>query len=193
MGQDKALIPVGSVPLLLRICRVAQQCVERVYVIAPWAERYQPLFVTEPSVIEPSAAEQSVTLIQEIPSAAAAHGPLIGFYQSLAHVQSDWILLLACDLPNLRAEVLQQWIAALPKDKETIACLPRNPEGWWEPLCGFYRSTCRASLTAFVQAGGDSFQQWLRNQPVLELPVIDPQMLLNCNTPEALRQIQPDY
>jgi molybdopterin-guanine dinucleotide biosynthesis protein A len=191
MGQDKALIPVDSVPLLLRVCRVAQQCVERVYVIAPWAERYQPLFVTEPP-----AAEQSVTLIQEIPSATdAAHGPLIGFYQSLAHVQSDWILLLACDLPNLRADVLQQWIAALPKDKETdktIACLSRNPEGWWEPLCGFYRSTCRASLAAFVQAGGDSFQQWLRDQAVLELPLSDPQMLLNCNTPEALRQIQPD-
>jgi molybdopterin-guanine dinucleotide biosynthesis protein A len=182
MGQDKALIPVGKVPLLLRVCRVAQQCTEQVYVVTPWVERYQGLL---------AASEPSVHLIRETPSPGiAAHGPLIGFLQSLPQVQSEWILLLACDLPNLQADVLQQWRAALPPQKEIIACLPRHPGGWWEPLCGFYRSKCRASLTAFMQAGGQSFQQWLSHQPVQELPLTDPEMLLNCNTPDDLRQVE---
>ncbi len=192
MGQDKALITIEAVPLLLRVCQVALQCAERVYIVTPWVERYQSLFTAEPSV----------ALIQEIPSPGdVAHGPLIGFYQSLSQVESDWILLLACDLPNIRVDVLQQWIGSLPQGNrqdeqlqdQPIAYLPRNPQGWWEPLCGFYRYECRASLTAFVQAGGHSFQDWLSNQPVQELPLIDPQMLLNCNTPEDLPQIYRNF
>jgi hypothetical protein len=43
MGRDKALIEVGGVPLLHKICAAAQSCANPVYVIAPWVERYQSI------------------------------------------------------------------------------------------------------------------------------------------------------
>jgi molybdopterin-guanine dinucleotide biosynthesis protein A len=195
MGQDKALIPIDGIPLLLRVCQVAQQCTDQVYVVTPWIERYQELLKSEPTH-PPIQLIQESPLIQEPPAAPAApHGPLIGFLQGLTQVlgqpqaKSDWVMLLACDLPNLQADTLQDWITQLPQvSDETIALLPRNLEGWWEPLCGFYRVDCRSSLEAFVQAGGRSFQHWLAAQRVQVLSA-DPQMLLNCNTPEDLRRV----
>jgi molybdopterin-guanine dinucleotide biosynthesis protein A len=45
MGQDKALIPIQGVPLLQRVCRIAETCADRVYVVTPWPERYQHLIL----------------------------------------------------------------------------------------------------------------------------------------------------
>ncbi|NJM99307.1 MAG: NTP transferase domain-containing protein [Phormidesmis sp. RL_2_1] len=36
-------------------------------------------------------------------------GPLSGFAQGWQHIDSDWCLLLACDLPNLEASALAAW------------------------------------------------------------------------------------
>lgn len=183
MGRDKALVEVEGIPLLQRVCSVAQQCTDQVYIVTPWSDRYQELmFRTAPSIqfISETRPPEDIT-----------HSPLTGFLQGLSQIpiqpQCDWVLLLACDLPDLNATILQQWIAALPQMPETVmACLPKNPKGWWEPLCGLYRSRCRSSLAAFVGASGRSFQRWLSHEVVHELPLSDPRMLLNCNTPEDL-------
>jgi molybdenum cofactor guanylyltransferase len=174
MGRDKALIEVNQVPLLAHICRIAQQCADPVYVVTPWVDRYQ-------SVVDPQ-----VRFIPEVLVADQTNGSLMGFIQGLAIVETDWVLLLACDLPNLRAEVLQQWAAELSNVGEAIALIPKNPEGWWEPLCGFYRRDCLASLEAYGASGGRSFQRWIAQQEtkVRKLEVGDQEMLLNCNTPE---------
>lgn len=187
MGQDKALIPIDGIPLLLRVCRVAQQCTDQVYVVTPWIERYQSLLTIE-------SKHPPIQLIQESPSNpdASPQGPLIGFLQGLAQVQSDWVLLLACDLPNLQINTLRAWITQLPQvPDEKIALLPRHLQGWWEPLCGFYRVACRTPLEAFVQTGGRSFQHWLADQKVQVLSA-NSHMLLNCNTPEDLQQIMDE-
>jgi molybdenum cofactor guanylyltransferase len=101
------------------------------------------------------------------------------------------VLLLACDLPQLQAEVLETWAAELSNAQGAIALLPKNPEGWWEPLCGFYRRDSLASLEAYVAGGGRSFQRWIKQQGsrVGELEVSHQEMLLNCNTPEDLSQL----
>lgn len=176
MGRDKALIEVGGVPLLHKICAAAQSCANRVYVIAPWVEQYQ--------VILPPGCQ----LLPEVPlpGGTLPHGPLIGFAQALAQVEEEWVLLLACDLPNLTGGEMQRWcsyLAQVPQEK--IALLPHHPKGW-EPLSGFYRRRCLSSLEKFIAAGGRSFQQWLAGNLVAELPVTDPSLLLNCNTPQDL-------
>ena len=185
MGRDKALIPIEGTPMLSLICKIAKQCSDRLAVVTPWPEKYQPLL--------PSDCD----LIQEIPTIGEteSHGPLIGFSQGLAHLekkrslQTDWVLLLACDLPRLRLEVLQNWVGELRNvPQEAIALLPKHPKGW-EPLCGFYRPRCLPQLIDFINRGGRSFQQWLASQTVRELPLSDPQMLFNCNTPTDLLSV----
>lgn len=173
MGQDKALLNVQGVPLLQRVCEVALQCTPEVSVVTAWTERYQACL--------PSPCQ----LVREV-CHAGMRGPLAGFRQGLAEVKTEWVLLLACDLPYLDASVLQQWgqrLETLPP--EIIALLPRQSQGW-EPLCGFYRSCCREDLSRFLEAGGRSFQSWLARQTVEAIAPPNSTMLFNCNTPADL-------
>lgn len=175
MGQDKALIPIDGVPLLQLICQIAESCADTVYVVTPWTERYQHLLPPQSK------------FIREVPSSEPLpHGPLIGFAQGLAQVQTDWVLLLACDLPKLQVGVLQEWAAELKSvEDEAIAALVQGEKGW-EPLCGFYHRRCLPSLMEYLNQGGRSFQGWLKQHPVYALSLAKPEMLFNCNTPQDL-------
>jgi len=176
MGQDKALIPIQGIPLLQRVCAIAKGCADTIYIVTPWPERYQNLLLP------------GCEFIREVPMfrESLAQGPLVGFAQGLAQVQTEWVLLLACDLPRLRVEVLQEWVTRLDGvGDNAIAALAHNPKGW-EPLCGFYRRHCLPQLLEFINQGGRSFQEWLRQYPVEVLPLAEPEMLFNCNTPEDL-------
>lgn len=108
----------------------------------------------------------------------------MGFGQGLAEVRSVWVLLLACDLPNLSIPVLQTWIDELGSiPAQSIAYLPQHVDKGWEPLCGFYRRGCLDSLLKYIDDGGRSFQGWLATSPVTQLTIADPRSLANCNTP----------
>jgi len=180
MGRDKALITLQGVPLLRQVCEVALNCASPVYVVTPWPERYQDIL--------PDACR----VIQEVPlpGETEPHGPLVAFAQGLGYVDTDWVLLLACDLPQLQVKVLQGWVTGLEKTGEkAIALLPRQAKGW-EPLCGFYRRQCLPILTTYINEGGRSFQGWLAQHPVQELPVSNTQVLFNCNTPADLELVK---
>jgi molybdenum cofactor guanylyltransferase len=104
----------------------------------------------------------------------------------------DWVLLLACDLPNLSAAVLGDWRSQLAEvAPEAVAYLPQR-QGKWEPLAGFYRVSTLADLQAYVDAGGRSFQPWLNQRPVTSIALTEQTaaMLVNLNTPTDLAQWQ---
>jgi molybdenum cofactor guanylyltransferase len=185
MGMDKATIEIEGVPLLRRIYDVVADCTDnnsttlehRIYVVTPWVTRYQPILPASCQFLTEQQPHQ---------------GPLIGFAASLTVMTADWVLLLACDLPNLSTSAIQSWIDELVDvDDRSMAYLPRNLEGkGWEPLCGFYRRSCLASLLEYVELGGRSFQGWLANCNVSELPIADRQLLFNCNTPADLAMLE---
>jgi molybdopterin-guanine dinucleotide biosynthesis protein A len=180
MGEDKALISIDGVPLLRRVCLTAQSCTDQIYLVSPWGERYQS-----------ALSEIPVTILPEIQPADSAPGPLRGFAQALSQIRpADWLLLLACDLPNLQPAILQQWITLLPNlPPNTLALLPQNPAGWWEPLCGFYRVEVAAELEQYLATGGSSFQGWLKQIAVAPLPY-ESEMLFNCNQPADLQAMR---
>lgn len=187
MGRDKALLTVNGVPLLRLVYDIASALGNPVYVVTPWPERYQGLlpiscqFIQEvPLPIESASGVVSSSTKVTLP---LPHGPLVGFAQGLAQVQTNWVLLLACDLPQLQVEVLQNWAVGLDSvAEEVIALLTHHVKGW-NPLCGFYRHSCLPALTDYINQGGRSFQHWLARHPVQLLPLPDAQMLFNCNTP----------
>jgi molybdenum cofactor guanylyltransferase len=179
MGKDKAFIEIDGVPLLQKICIIASECTSQVYVITPSPQKYRAII------------PQNCQIVQEVvlEGENSPHGPLVGFAQALTHVESEWILLLACDLPRLTSSEIKQWSSCLETtSQDAIALLPHSPKGW-EPLCGFYRRRCLSLLNNFINRGGRSFQQWLASHFVQELLVSDSKILFNCNTPDDLRQI----
>lgn len=184
MGRDKALLEINGETLLLRTSRIALQIADSVYIVARSQEQYQSLTTD---------SQDSIHLILD----RKLDGALVGFWQGVKAIANptDWILLLACDLPNLQSEILQIWASQLADLPETaIAYLPRHEANFdesrkqWEPLCGFYRSQCRDPLTEFIEKGGRSFQKWLATQEVIEISNVPSSMLFNCNTPDDFHQ-----
>jgi molybdopterin-guanine dinucleotide biosynthesis protein A len=176
MGQNKALIKLRNKPLLTRTYELAIKVSKSVYIVSPWSEQYQLILPSDCQFIQEEKTKFS--------------GPLIAFWQGLLKIETEWVLLLACDLPLLDVREIQQWINYLPQvESKAIAFLPKNIKGW-EVLCGFYRRNCLSSLQEFINQGGHSFQQWLKNKPVEPIPVQNRKMLFNCNTPEDWQQIK---
>ncbi|MBE9028601.1 molybdenum cofactor guanylyltransferase [filamentous cyanobacterium LEGE 11480] len=177
MGRDKALLEIQGVPLLKHVTDRVLPFSQPVFVVTAWPEAYQ-------SIVAPDCH-----LITDEISA----GPMMGFAQGLAKVETNWILLLSCDLPQLDQTTILRWIQHLGAVPETaIAYLPQGEKGW-EPLCGFYRLSCREALQTFIDQGGRSFQKWLQTQVVEVLSVEDRRVLFNCNTPEDWQQVSDQY
>lgn len=177
MGEDKALIEVDHQPLLQRVCHVATQVSSTIYILTPWRERYQ-------SIVPANC--------QFLPESQPNQGPLVALANGLTTLNTDWVLLLGCDLPFLDSTILQQWIKGLDQvPQSTLAVVPYQASRW-QPLCGFYRRQCYVNLQRFIQQGGRSFQQWLPQIEVRSIPIEQTQelMLLNCNTPEELNRIR---
>ena len=129
MGRDKALLTIGNKTLLSQVCSVASEVSSLVYVVSPWVENYQFVMSANCQLVK-----------EELVLDTKSNAPIIGFAQGLQLIQTEWVLLLACDLPYLSSSQVKQWSKALTTVLPTeIAFLPRHPKGW-EALCGFYSS-----------------------------------------------------
>ncbi len=181
MGQDKALLTVDKMTLLSRVCLIAKEVATSVYIVTPWVEKYQSHVPPECQLVR-----------EKLVLNARSNTPVIGFAQGLKLVKTQWVLLLACDLPYLSSSQVKQWSQALATVLPTeIAFLPHHSKGW-EALCGFYRRDCLSSLETYIDHGGKSFQAWLANHTVKELVLSDRTCLFNCNTPTDWRSITSD-
>ncbi|MEB3213648.1 MAG: NTP transferase domain-containing protein [Leptolyngbyaceae bacterium] len=130
MGQDKARLAVNGVPMLRRVYDVAIQCTESVFIITPWPERYHEILPASCKwIVEPSSHVSRSSSQGSLPQ-----GPLVGFAHGLKTLQklgqlTPWVMLLACDLPYLNADLLLKWAEGLAEaDVEAIAALPRHPQ-----------------------------------------------------------------
>ena len=201
MGVDKALLTYQGQSLIGRTIHVAQQLSTDVIVITPWPERYQPSL---PDAVR-YVMDRYVTESTQQPAA----GPLNGFAQGLRQTHSDWCLLLACDLPYLEINVLQQWwqwilscasaqwphlptkpMASLVTTQGSErAKISSTTSKLWQPLCGYYHRSCLASLNQQLATPQRSFQTWLATLPIARYDAVPPTMLFNCNTPTDWTQV----
>jgi molybdopterin-guanine dinucleotide biosynthesis protein A len=61
--------------------------------------------------------------------------PLAGIHAGLRASNTDWNLILSCDMPNITKALLERLSAGL--DQQVRMVLPLH-DGFIEPLCGFY-------------------------------------------------------
>lgn len=64
-------------------------------------------------------------------------GSWSGIDAALAHAQSEWIFIFACDLPFVSIELLQLLASFVNGEHESV--VPRQWDGRLQPLCAFYR------------------------------------------------------
>ena len=109
-------------------------------------------------------------------------GPLGGILTALSLGESDWNLVVACDMPNLETAHLRKLLdRTLGSGIDCVA--GQGPSGQAEPLCAVYHRNCLATLTRALHQGRLKLREILPELD-LELVALPASSLANLNTPE---------
>ena len=111
-------------------------------------------------------------------------GPIGGIQAGMSAMQTEWLVVLAVDLPFMTSEALRQLIdAAQPGD---IAVAAVDESGQLHPLCALYHQSIRESIDTAIgerRFGLKGLLSSLKNVRYVTLPSAT---LRNVNRPEDL-------
>lgn len=87
----------------------------------------------------------------------AASGAMIGLYTALVNSKTQWISILACDLPFVTGELMIRLAGYCSNDFDAI--VPVQPDAKLQPLCAFYRrEKCLPIVKQSIDAGDVKMQ-----------------------------------
>ena len=108
-------------------------------------------------------------------------GPLGGILSAFEAYPHTSFLVLACDLPNITLENLQNLVAA--REPSQYATLMQHPQtGQTEPLIGIWEAKCYGPLTSYWNKGRRKVMDFLSSVETVSLMAEDPSVLQNVNT-----------
>jgi molybdopterin-guanine dinucleotide biosynthesis protein A len=120
MGYDKKKLELGGVRVLNSLITRLQTVFSEVIV----------------STNEPLPELGVITLHDEIGA-----GPLAGIYQGLRHCRSEYLYVVACDMPFISLEYIQ-YLQGIVNQKPVDACVARRDDGRYEPFNSFFNKRC---------------------------------------------------
>jgi len=98
-------------------------------------------------------------------------GPLAGIEAAASHVQTDFLIVITCDMPNLPADLVQCLIAPLISCAEDAPRISYAHDGVREQyLCAGMKRECLSTLTDFLDAGHRAVKDWYKSE---ETRVVD--------------------
>ncbi len=140
---------------------------------------------------------------QEYPGLAIVHdvhpewGALGGLHGALAACAAEWALVVACDLPRVRASLFDR-LLSLRHGFEAVA--PLQPDGRRQPLCALYRVTeCLPQSAALIESGERKpvallqsvSTRWVQFAELADLPGAE-DFFDNINTPQDYLRISQE-
>jgi molybdopterin-guanine dinucleotide biosynthesis protein A len=136
-GRDKALVKLGGVTMLERMCGLLRGVCASVAIVAP-SGRYE------------------IAGARRVEDRWPGEGPLGGILTALLDASarvtdSKWTLIVSCDMPFLT----NAWLAQLTELAERSAAdvaVPRSPGGL-EPLCACWRTSAAIPLRNAFEEG----------------------------------------
>lgn len=183
MGQNKANLLLGGEALVERAATILSAIADPIYVVG-----------------DLTGEITSLPIIRDEPVGANARGAIIGLYTALFHAKTEWIAVLACDLPFVSGELLTRMVSLLkdfadsPNNKAD-AVLAEQSDGRIQPLCGLYcTQKCLHEVEKMVSEDNWRLQDLskrvsariLRFSEFEDIPGAD-NLFLNVNTPEDYR------
>lgn len=172
MGQDKASLIFGGETMLERAVRVMHEVADEVIVVAR-AEQPMPAGVR--AVHDP---------VKDL-------GPLAGIVAGLSASSTDVNVIVACDMPLVRAAVLRR-LAELRGDADICVAVA---DGHASPLCAVYRQHVGSVGQELLDAGERRVMALLDRVATKRVDAavfrdLDPdlQSFISCDTPEAYQQ-----
>ena len=135
MGADKALLQMGEQTLLERTLAAVEPHVSQCLLACGTEPRYEHLGLPLILDTEPGG------------------GPLIGLLSGLESAETEWVLLVACDMPGLGDGILERLVARATSEFSTseteVDVWLFEDDGGLHPLCALYR---RCSVLPAVRA-----------------------------------------
>jgi len=125
MGRDKSTLVIGGHTLIEIAAMALSGVADPIRVVGNLA-----------------AGQTSLRIIPDEEIGGGVRGAIVGLYTAAKYAGTEWIAVLACDLPFVSSELLVRMSGVIPKvRKENVAALlPEQPDGRIQPLCGFYRA-----------------------------------------------------
>lgn len=116
-------------------------------------------------------------------------GPITGLFTALTAADTQWIAVLAVDLPLLSEAFLRRLWGM--RDTDCDAIIPIQPDGRLQPLCGFYRVKPTVAAVRVSLSGGQRSIHAVLDRLVVKLLNFPDygdlsnaeNLLLNVNTP----------
>jgi molybdenum cofactor guanylyltransferase len=171
MGRDKALLPFADSTLIQHVAQCVLSAAGNVTIIGP-PDRYC-------SLGHPVAAD----LVDNC-------GPLGGLYTALSITESDWNLIVACDMPRLTAHFLESLLSAVKAsaaESSPVDCVVPRIHGigaGLDPLCAVYHRRCLPAAKAALDLKMLKMHDFISTLEASIWPVADCAPLENVNTPE---------
>jgi molybdenum cofactor guanylyltransferase len=172
MGQDKALVPLGGIPLIEHILERVDGLADEILITTnhPHSLEYLGLrMVADP-----------------IPGA----GALDGLHTALSSANGDFILVLACDMPFVQRRLIEAMLELTAFGDVIIPMI----ESFYEPLHAVYSKNC---LPAVGKALANGEKRMISFFPEVSVHPIDRDLLsqldprgistFNVNTPKELQ------
>jgi molybdopterin-guanine dinucleotide biosynthesis protein A len=120
-----------------------------------------------------------------IPDAISGAGPLGGIHAALQATESDWNLVLACDMPAVSPDFLEFLFDEAERARPDIDCLiPESEPGRFEPLCAVYHRRCGPVIGRKLKQGTRKITDAVAELRIHRLPIEDARLFQNLNTPE---------
>lgn len=170
MGSDKALLERGGVSQLEHSVTLLSSFADRTFVSVREDQQEEP---------ERRRFEQIVDRYEDI-------GPVAGILSALeATPGADW-LVVACDLPNVDAQTIEQLLEHRGGGEQPFIAYRSSHDDLPEPLCAVYRAGSDAIIRQFVAEGIICPRKMMIRSDTLLLTQANPAALDNVNTPDDL-------
>jgi len=117
------------------------------------------------------------------------NGPLAGLLSCASEIQSEEIICVTCDSPNIPIDLYSRLHQALEQSDKHWACVHDGQR--IQPLFSLFHRACVPELTAYLASGQRRAIEWVLSQAAIQVDFSDQaEAFYNINTPEQLDKAQ---
>lgn len=151
MGENKMLMPFLGVPLIQRVYERTKSIAQEVIIVS-----------NEPEEL----AFMGVNVVKD---SIEGKGAIGGLYTAMDRASSEYVAVVAGDLPFVNAEILKEGARLLNETGADVA-IPKVNENFYEPLHAVYRrKTCHDAILKAIQADQRRLISWFPSVRVVEM------------------------
>jgi len=176
-GTDKGLQPLRGMPMAMHVLwRLAPQVID----VVINANRNLGAYEGFGRTVVPDAS-------------ADFQGPLAGMLAGLPYCETDWMMVVPCDVPHLPTDLVARLLTAAEAVDAPIAMpVTVDPDGQRQthPVFLLLRGDLYDSLSVFMQNGGRKIDLWTASVGAIEVPFDDASAFFNANTLADLNQLE---